>query len=180
MLVAQQSTIILFHIFMKTLFLTRHAKSSWDAPGLSDEKRPLNSRGERDAPKMGKRLVSRGVQPELIVSSPALRAYSTAIKIAAETGYAEKAVQVDKRLYFEGIGAALKIIQSLNLEVQSAMLVGHNPVTTALANYLANTNIANIPTCGIAEIVFDTESWQEVDSGTGMMKLFDYPKRIDD
>ena len=72
---------------MKTLFLVRHAKSSWENPGLSDEERPLNPRGERDAPRMGKRLAAREVKPDILISSPALRAHSTSIKIAAEIGY---------------------------------------------------------------------------------------------
>ena len=165
---------------MKTLFLVRHAKSSWENSSLPDHERPLNARGERDAPRMGKRLVSRGVQPDILISSPALRAYSTAVKIAAEIGYPKDDIQVNEKLYFAGTSGMLDVIHSLIPRIRSAMLFGHNPIMTQLVNDLANTTIGNVPTCGIAEIKFDTESWEEADEGLGTMQLFDYPKRVDD
>ena len=165
---------------MKTLFLVRHAKSSWDNPGLADDERPLNARGERDAPRMGKRLVSRNVKPDILVSSPALRAHTTAEKIAAEIGYSKDAIQTNEKLYFEGTDGMLDVIRSLAVEVNSAMLFGHNPMMTELVNDLANADIDNVPTCGIAEIQFDVESWEEFDEAPGKMILFDYPKRVDD
>ena len=165
---------------MKTLFLVRHAKSSWDNQSLSDDERPLNKRGERDAPRMAKRLVSRGVKPDILTSSPALRAYTTAVKIAAEIGYPKDAIKINDNLYFEGIEGMLEVIHALAPEIGSAMLFGHNPTMTELVNGLANTDIGNVPTCGIVEITFDIESWEEVDEGLGTMKLFDYPKRVDD
>ena len=165
---------------MKTLFLVRHAKSSWESPLLPDHERPLNARGKRDAPRMGKRLVSRGVKPDILISSPAVRAYSTAVKIAAEIDYPKDDIQVNEKLYFEGTSSVLDVIHSLIPRISSAMLFGHNPIMTQLVNYLANTTIGNVPTCGIAEIKFDAESWEEVDEGLGAMQLFDYPKRVDD
>ena len=163
---------------MKTLFLVRHAKSSWENFGLPDNERPLNERGERDAPEMGKRLASRGVKPDILISSPALRAYSTAVKIAAEIGYPEEKIQTKTKLYVEGVSGMLEIIHSLKSEVDTAMLFGHNPTMTEAVNTLAKTDIGNVPTCGIAEIKFAVESWEEVDAGPGAMQLFDYPKRI--
>ena len=165
---------------MKTLFLVRHAKSSWDNAALSDEERPLNKRGEQDAPRMGKRLVSRGVTPDILISSPAVRAYSTAVKIAAEIGYPKEAIKVSDKLYFEGSGGMLDVIHSLKPEINVAMLFSHNPTITELINDLANTTIDNVPTCGVAEIRFDIETWESVDEGLGAMQLFDYPKRMDD
>ena len=165
---------------MKTLFLVRHAKSSWENPGLSDEERPLNPRGERDAPRMGKRLVARKVKPEVLISSPARRAHSTSIKIAAEIGYPEEAIQVNQQLYFEGTSGMLDVIHALDPSIQTAMLFGHNPTMTELVNDLAQTHIGNVPTCGIAEIKFDVDSWEAVVEGAGKMELFVYPKRVDD
>ena len=165
---------------MKTLFLVRHAKSSWDNAALPDNERPLNERGERDAPRMGKRLVSRGVKPDILISSPALRAHSTAVRIAAEIGYPKDDIQVNDKLYFNGANGMLDVIRSLIPRVGSAMLFGHNPNMTLLINDLANTTIGNVPTCGIAEIKFDIESWKEIETGLGAMQLFDYPKRVDD
>ena len=165
---------------MKTLFLVRHAKSSWADPALSDQERPLNERGERDASRMGKRLAARGIKPDIMISSPALRAYSTAVKIAAELGYPKFDIQLNDKLYFEGASGMLKVIHELIPKVGAAMVFGHNPTMTELVNDLAQTDIDNVPTCGIAEIYFDIESWEDVDQGKGKMELFDYPKRIDD
>lgn len=165
---------------MKTLFLVRHAKSSWENPGLPDNERPLNERGERDAHRMGRRLASRGVKPDIIVSSPALRAYSTAVKIAAEIGYLKDDILLKSKLYFEGTEGLLDVIRSLLPRVNGAILIGHNPTMTAAVNNLAQTTIGNMPTCGIAEIKLPVNSWKDVDAGMGTMQLFDYPKRIDD
>lgn len=165
---------------MKTLFLVRHAKSSWENPGLPDNERPLNERGEQDAPSMGKRLASRGVKPDIMVSSPALRAYGTAVKIAAEIGYPKDDILLESKLYFEGTESLLDVIQSLVSRVNTAMLFGHNPTMTDAVNVLAQTTIGNVPTCGIAEIQLRVKSWKNVDKGMGTMQLFDYPKRIDD
>src|SRR2546429_8999216 len=91
---------------MKTLFLIRHAKSSWDDTALPDKDRPLGDRGRRDAPKMGKRLAKRDVKPDLILSSPATRALKTAEVIAKKVEFKRKDIGVDDRLY-GGPGADL-------------------------------------------------------------------------
>ena len=167
-------------MIMKTLFLVRHAKSSWENPGLSDKERPLNPRGERDAPRMGKRLAARNVKPDILISSPALRARSTSIKIAAEIAYPEADIQINDQLYFEGTSGMLDVIHGLDPTIRTAMLFGHNPTMTDLVNDLAGTDIDNVPTCGIAEIKFDVDTWEAVVEGKGEMELFDYPKRVDD
>ena len=165
---------------MKTLFLGRHAKSSWNNALLADQDRPLNERGLRDAPRMGKRLADRGVRPNLIISSPALRAYDTAVKIAGEIDYPVSDIQVTKEIYLEGKTGILNAISLLDSNIDSVMLIGHNPGITIAVNYLAQADLDNVPTCGIAEIQFDFELWSEIDSSTGKMVLFDYPKRIKD
>ena len=165
---------------MKTLFLVRHAKSSWENSGLPDNERPLNERGERDAPRMGKRLAAREVKPDILISSPARRARSTAEMIAAEIGHPRDDIQTNAKLYFEGISGLLEVVHSLVSKVDTAMLFGHNPTMTQAINILAKTTIGNVPTCGIAEIQFDVELWKDVDRGLGTMQRFDYPKRMDD
>ena len=91
----------------KTLYLVRHAKSSWKDSSLDDRDRPLNKRGRRAAPDMGQRLAAQGHHPELIISSPANRARSTAKKIAEEIGYDPSLIRLDEALYFSGeIGRA--------------------------------------------------------------------------
>ena len=99
---------------MKTLFLVRHAKSSRDDLSLSDRDRPLDDRGKQDAPMMGKRLAKRDVKPDLLVSSPALRALTTAQLIAGELGYKRKDIVVDDRLYASSPDDLLAVIRALD------------------------------------------------------------------
>lgn len=165
---------------MKTLFLVRHAKSSWKDPTLADRERPLNKRGKRDAPRMGKRLAARNVLPETLISSPAVRARKTANKIASQIGYPKDRIRVEEGMYQGGTTGMLNVIRSIDDQAPSAMVFGHNPATTDLANYLAHANIDNVPTCGIVEMRFETESWSDVVSGGGELVDFDYPKRVED
>ena len=138
---------------MKTLFLVRHAKSSRNEPALQDKDRPLNNRGKRDAPKMGKRLAKREVTPDLILSSPAKRALKTAQLIAKKLDYKLQDIVVDERLYATGADELLHVIRKLGAKPKSVMLVGHNPELTELAHHLSNM-ITQLPTCGVAEFTF--------------------------
>ena len=119
---------------MKTLFLVRHAKSSRDEPALQDKDRPLNDRGKRDAPKTGVRLAKRDVKPDLILSSPATRAFKTAKIIAKELDYNLKDIVLDERLYAVGVDDLLDVVRGLGDKLERVMVVGHNPELTALAH----------------------------------------------
>ncbi len=165
---------------MKTLFLVRHAKSSWKDPTLGDQDRPLNKRGKHDAPRMGKRLAEREIRPGLLLTSPAVRARKTAAIIASEIGFPAEQIVVDGQIYHGGTTGLLEVIHGLDDGADSAMIFGHNPALTDLVNHLANTSIENIPTCGVAEIRFHSQSWSDVVGGAGELADFDYPKRTDD
>lgn len=162
---------------MKTLYIVRHAKSSWDYPELTDFERPLNKRGLRDAPFMGKILKEMGILPELIISSPALRAYKTAKIISEEIGYQLEDIETSESLYEYGTKEALQIIQSVDDEINSLMIFGHNPTLTQLNNYLSNNRIDNIPTCGITSIIFNVDKWNKIKTGLGKEEFFEYPKK---
>ena len=161
---------------MKTLFLVRHAKSSWDNAALSDKERPLNDRGRRDAPKMGERLAKRDVKPDLILSSPAVRALSTAEIVAEKVDYRRKDIVVTERLYAAEVDDLLDVIRQLGDELKCVMLFGHNPEFTELAHRLSG-EIAHMPTCAIAEFTFDAKSWSGIDSVKPAQILLDYPKK---
>ena len=161
---------------MKTLFLIRHAKSSWDNAALPDKERPLNDRGRRDAPKMGERLAKRDVKPDLILSSPAVRALSTAEFIAEKLDYRRKDIVVTERLYAAEVDDLLDVIRQLGDELKCVMLFGHNPEFTELAHRLSG-EIAHMPTCAIAEFTFDAKSWSGIDSVKPAQILLDYPKK---
>jgi len=125
---------------------------------------------------MGRALNSRGVRPDMIATSPALRATSTAMAIAEEIGLAD-IVQTDPRLYHSYAGDLLKLIKSLPKSIHSAMLVGHNPSFTDLANHLIPDEIDNIPTCGIVAIAFQTTDWSKIERNSGQLMFFEYPKK---
>jgi len=161
---------------MKTLFLIRHAKSSRDDPAMADKDRPLNDRGKRDAPKMGKRLAKRGVKPDLILSSSAVRALETAEIVAKEVDYKRKDILVDDRLYAVGAEELLDVIRKLGDEVERVMLIGHNPELTELAHRLSS-RITDMPTCAVAEFTFDAKSWSRIGKDKPVKVALDYPKR---
>jgi phosphohistidine phosphatase len=162
---------------MKNLTLIRHAKSSWKNTYLADLDRPLNKRGKRDAPVMGKRLAERESLPDLVISSPATRALVTAEIIAEEIGYPPEEIVVDERIYGAGVIELLSVIQSLDDGLDHVMYFGHNPGLTDLANHLCPHYISNVPTCGIVELTFDTETWASVGYSEPTQVYFDYPKK---
>jgi phosphohistidine phosphatase len=146
---------------LKTLFLIRHAKSSWEDTALPDKDRPLSGRGRRDVPKMGKRLAKRDVKPDLILSSPARRALTTAEIIAKKLDYKRKDIVVEDRLYSGAVHDLLNVIHKLGDELERVMLFGHNPELTDLAQRLSS-EITHMPTCAVAEFMFSAKSWSNI------------------
>ncbi|MBM9535484.1 SixA phosphatase family protein [Desulfobulbus alkaliphilus] len=162
----------------KQLLICRHAKSSWRDASLSDIQRPLNKRGERDAPEMGRRLARRGIRPDLIMTSPAVRAKITAEHYAAQLGYPLPRLRVHADQYAAAPATLLNLVQTLDPGLVTVLMVGHNPESTILANMLGNLGIANIPTSGIVALEFPVVSWGEITEGTGFLHFFDYPKKV--
>jgi phosphohistidine phosphatase len=125
---------------------------------------------------MGRRLARRGVKPDLIVSSPALRALTTAQLLADELGYPRGRIVADERLYGDGPDDALAIVGGLGHALDSVMLVGHNPGFSVLAGRLSN-RIVDLPTCAVAEFGYDTQAWSDVGAIAPAAVLLDTPKR---
>lgn len=161
---------------MKTLYLLRHAKSSWESPDVDDFERPLNERGETDAPKMGKRLREKKVLPEIIFSSTAVRALSTAKIIANCLNYPEDKIHADRTLYHADEEKLWKYMHHVADKYDSIMIVGHNPGLTDFANELVDESIDNIPTTGVVAVEFPAHAWTEVKEGSGELVFFDFPK----
>ena len=161
---------------MKKLILVRHAKSSWKDASLDDHDRPLNKRGERDAPHMGKVVKDKKVKPDLIVSSTALRAYSTAKEFAKKLDYPKSDILRMKELYLAELDGLTEIVKNLDDKDETVFLFGHNPGITWLANYLSGESVENVPTSGVFAMQFDIESWKEVAAGNGALSFFLYPK----
>lgn len=118
----------------------------------------------------------KGHKPDLIISSPANRAFSTSCNIAHELGIDESEIVTDEDLYFSGADGMLGVLESVDDRYRKVMMTGHNPAMTYLLNRLANTNIFNMPTCAIAIIGFDMASWADLNSTDGVLLGYDYPK----
>ncbi len=160
----------------KTLYLVRHAKSSWDDPSLADRDRPLSPRGLSSAPDMGRRLAAQGHKPDLVLSSPATRALSTAKRIARETGYPESKIITEEHLYFSGTRGMVDLLEKLDDKYTKVMIVGHNPAMTSLLKTLCDSPVENMPTCAVAVISFDMSSWSELSMSDGELLDYDFPK----
>jgi phosphohistidine phosphatase len=167
---------------MKTLYIVRHAKSSWDDSELSDFERPLNERGKRDAPDMGERLHERGLKPDGVISSPARRAFSTAKRICKVLGFNKEKIRTDRRLYHADDEMMLSVLREVKSDLNVVMFFGHNPGLTDFVNSVAGEemNIDNVPTCGVVAFSFEVNSWSDVNWGTGKLLFFDYPKKHED
>ena len=162
---------------MKTLYIVRHAKSSWDERGISDHDRKLNSRGKRDAPKMGELLNGKGYHPDIMYSSSAKRALTTAKIIAEKIAYPVDNIVVTKSIYDATTSDLVNLINKIDDKYESVMLFGHNPGFTVLTNLLTDKYIDNMPTCAVAVIGLNIESWKEVESDCGNLIAFEYPKK---
>jgi len=145
---------------MKTLLILRHAKSSWESTDLSDHDRPLNDRGKRDAPQIGRKLLKEGLIPQVIISSSATRARSTAEKVAKSCRY-EGEILVDSSLYGSGYTAYLNVLQGQHDRYDIVMLVGHNPHTEELLEILTR-KMVNMPTCTVAWVRLYISKWKEL------------------
>lgn len=161
---------------MLRLTLLRHAKSSWDDPGLEDFDRPLNARGLRAAPEMGRRLAARGDPPQLVVSSPALRAIATARAVRRELGDPGLRIVEEPRLYLASPETLLAVLRGLEDGPRHVMLVGHNPGLTDFANRLDDLSIDHLPTAAMLCVDFTAESWSAIEPATAGLVWFDSPR----
>lgn len=162
---------------MKLLTLVRHAKSDWDND-LSDFDRPLNERGMNDAPKIGDFIAKNLPKVDLIISSPAVRAEQTALTIAEKIGYPEDKIEFVDELYLCSTSEYFEVLMEQNLKLKHIMIVSHNPGTTGFLNMVANENIDNVPTSGVAHIELDIYKWEDIEPGCGVLKEFITPKTI--
>ena len=161
---------------MKKVYFIRHAKSSWDDPGLSDIERPLNKRGLRDAPFMSKMLKGKNANPDKLISSPANRAFTTATFFAKELNIPEQAIVVRKEIYHAYPEEVLNIIRNLSNSDNVVVLFGHNPCFTSLANQFSKEYIPNVPTCGIVKVEAQVKDWSDFEK-EGKLTAFYFPKQ---
>ncbi len=162
----------------KSLFIIRHAKSSWDQPELPDEERPLMEKGIQKTYKLIEYLNENHVKVDLILSSPAVRAWETARLIARGMRYpVEKIVEVPE-IYHMDTEQILGKLTGVSDDVNAVMIVGHNPGVTQLANFLLGKELDWLPTSGIVGIDFSTARWQVIMDSKRSLRFMIYPKML--
>lgn len=161
---------------MKSLYLVRHAKSSWDDSSLSDFDRPLNKRGRTAAPFMGELMDRKKLRPDVIVSSPAVRASQTAEAVCDAAGF-EAALQFDKRIYEASPQTLREVVSEFDDDHASAMLFGHNPGMEGFLRYLTG-EIEPMPTAALAVIELEIGKWSEITDDCGKLKKIYRPKDL--
>ncbi len=162
---------------MKTIYFIRHAKSSWSDPTKDDHDRVLNKRGLRDAPFMAKALKGKGAQPDLLVSSSAVRARTTALYFAKEFEIPPEDLQIETDIYEAFPQQVLAVVQGLEDRYQEVGIFGHNPAFTSLINAFSQEYLANLPTCGIAKVVAAVDNWVDFDTKHGHLVELHFPKQ---
>lgn len=161
---------------MRRLTLIRHSKSSWDDPEISDFERPLNARGRRDAPEMAERTRSLGKPPLQLISSPALRAITTARIFAEVWGLPLDDILIESRLYDASSARLVQVIREFEAEAAHAVIVAHNPGLSELALALASCPFRELPTTGVLSLELDIEQWIAIAPQSGRVGVYRYPK----
>lgn len=163
---------------MKTLYLVRHAKSSWEGSYLQDYERPLLKEGIERTQKVIAFLQERKIRPEIIASSHAVRALETAKLIADGLEYPHHEILIEAKLYIDKIDSIIDVVYSLPDEKDSAMLVGHNPYITQFANDFLKNKIDYLPTSGVVAVNFKTDKWNQIPSAKKDVNFVIYPKLL--
>ena len=146
---------------MKTVVLIRHAKAAKSGSGTTDADRPLTERGENDARQAGARLKSRGIVPDRLFVSPALRARQSAERLADTLGLATDRITPEPMLYKASATDLERFVEGLSDDVETVGLVGHNPTFTEFANRIGSEPVDNIPAGGVYAVTFPTDTWAE-------------------
>lgn len=164
---------------MLRLTLVRHAKTEPVHPGQEDWDRALEQRGQLDAPEMARRLKECKPKPDKILSSPALRAITTATVMARVLGVSGARIQQDERLYLAAPRTLLDVIHELGGTARHLMLVGHNPGISEFGDEISGERgLDNMPTCAVYTLQFDIADWGELIWASGVNAEFDYPRKI--
>lgn len=165
---------------MKYLYIIRHAKSSWEEADLPDVVRPLNERGKKAAVKIGNYLAQHHEKPDLILSSPATRAFHTAVTVSQILGYRLKHIDVRPEIYFEGEPGVLNVLRELDDKYEQVFVFGHEPTCSDLIYSLANEMVYKFPTASVFKIKLDIDNWADLFEAKGKKAFFISPKTLKD
>ena len=163
---------------MKTIYIVRHAKSSWDFPHLSDRERPLLQKGKKRTLLINKYLTKNKIAVDLIISSNAVRAYETAKLIARAIGYPSESIRIDRMVYHTNTDRLYEQFFELPNDINSAMIVGHNPTFTDFANNFLSKKLDWLPTSGVVCINFETDKWEDISISKYKPVFVIYPRML--
>ncbi len=164
---------------MKSLYIIRHAKSSWGDFSLPDFERPLNERGKKDAPVMAQRLLDKNTKIDLFISSPAKRALKTCKLFCKEFNVPEEAILVIDELYHASKEIFYNVIGKIDNKYEHVAIFSHNPGISEFVNSLnTNVHIDTMPTCAIFAVSIDCKSWDQFESAQKIFIRFDFPKSL--
>jgi len=159
---------------MKTLYIVRHAKSSWEYKSIKDIDRPLKERGINDAHLMSKYLCKKTERPDVFIASSANRALHTAIIFCENFDYPISNLQIKKQLYSFSDGYLIKTVKALDDSFNSAIIFSHDHGINSFVNNFGSTPIAHVPTCGIVALKFNEKHWKNIKKGK--TKMIEFPK----
>ena len=160
---------------MKTLYIVRHAKSSWSENKVIDYNRSLNERGKKDIKTMGQRLVDRQVKIDKILGSASKRTTATARGLNKFLGLPTNKIELSSQLYHSDVSVLLHQVCQTSDECHNLMLVAHNPGVSDFCDYLTELEFY-FPTLGMAKVLFEADSWREISKSTGTVEWIDFPK----
>lgn len=163
---------------MKTIFLVRHAKSSWEESGLNDQERPLKKRGILDARHKAKAIALKKSAIDLILTSPAFRALNTAILFSKYLNYPLHKIGVNEAIYNSNVQRLLEVVHSIDNSDSSVMIFGHDPSLALFASYLTGKTFEKIPTSGVVCIDFAIADWKKIKKKSGKLKFKDFSKAL--
>ncbi len=163
---------------MKTVYLVRHAKSSWDFLHLRDDERPLLQKGIKRTELIARYLKENDHIPEKLISSHAVRAHETAKVIAEAISYPAERIEIDERIYYEGMSAFFNILYEGENSLNSVMFFGHNPAITQMANHYLIPKVDYMPTSAVVAIDIQTDTWETIDLASAKIRFYIYPKML--
>ena len=164
---------------MKSLYIVRHAKSSWGNLTLSDFDRPLNDRGKTDAPMIAQRLLKDKIKIDIFISSPAKRALKTCKIFCKEYNKDEKAILEIDELYHAAVETFYKVVTAIPDEFETAAIFSHNPGITDFVNSLGtDIKVDNMPTCAVFGVELNAANWKDFSNANKKFVLFQYPKLV--
>lgn len=159
----------------KCLYLLRHAQTLERRKDEADFDRQLTSIGSQNATRMGRNLKNKEILPDIILSSPAVRAQATAEQVSEQIAYDPFKIHFNHEIYDASVRTLLEVVNNMKREWQTVLIIGHNPSINYLAEYITGEAIGNMSTCGLVCIEFDEDDWSLLSEGTGNFKWYEYP-----